>query len=257
MRHDEQPPYQVVADDLRRRLLGDEWPVGAKLPSRAQLARAYGVGPNVLQRAQERLIIEGLLEGRAGSGTYVATARERRRMVRTRHGERRGGSPFRADMAEQGRTGTWEADSKARTPAPEGIASRLGISPGDPTVRTSYEFLADGQPTQLSVSWEPMAITGETPIVLPEMGPLAGKGVVERMRSIGVEIANVVEVPRPSRATQEQANLLGISVGDLVLVIERTYYDADGRAVETADIVVPDVRWEVAYEFAVDRPAPA
>ncbi len=98
-----------------------------------------------------------------------------------------------------------------------------------------------------------MAITDGTPVVLPEMGPLAGMGVVERMRSIGVHIDVAVEVPRPARATQEQANLLGISVGDMLLQIERTYYDTDGHPVETADIVVADVRWEVAYEIPIEQ----
>ncbi|MGP4086057.1 GntR family transcriptional regulator [Streptomyces sp. KR55] len=245
-------PYLEVADSLRARILAGEWEVGARLPSRAQLAKEYGVGRNVTQRAMDRLIIEGLLEGRAGSGTYVRKPRERMRMVRSRHRERRGGSPFRADMKEQGKAGTWESHSQARVPAPEAIAERLAIAPGDLCVTTRYEFLADGHPVQLSESWEPMAITDGTPIVLPEMGPLAGMGVVERMRSIGVEIETAVEVPRPARATQAQANLLGISLGDLVLEIERTYYDTDGRPVETADIVVPDVRWEVAYEFGVE-----
>ncbi|MFE0701565.1 GntR family transcriptional regulator [Streptomyces sp. NPDC058872] len=245
-------PYLQIADALRARIVSGEWPVGERLPSRAQLAEEYGVGRNVTQRAMDRLIVEGLLEGRAGSGTYVRSPRERLRMVRSRHRERRGGSPFRADMREQGRAGTWEARSEARTPAPAHIAERLAIGVGDPCVVTRYEFLADGQPVQLSQSWEPMEITGDTPVVLPEMGPLAGAGVVERMRSIGVRIETAVEVPRPSRATQEQANLLGISLGDLVLLIERTYYDEEGRPVETADVIVPDVRWEVAYEFGVD-----
>lgn len=247
-------PYLHVADDLRRRVKAGEWAVGEKLPSRAQLAERYDTGRNVLQRAMERLIIEGVLEGRAGSGTYVRQPRERLRMVRSRHRERRGGSPFRADMKEQGREGSWESHAQARVPAPEGIAQRLAIQPGDPTVHTRYEFLADGMPVQLSQSWEPMAITDGTPVVLPEMGPLAGSGVVERMRSIGVVIETAVEVPRPARATQEQANLLGISVGDLLLEIERTYYDTDGRPVETADITIPDVRWEVAYEIPIDQP---
>ncbi|MFF1359609.1 GntR family transcriptional regulator [Streptomyces sp. NPDC058297] len=249
----EPPPYQRVAADLRRRISAGEWGVGDRLPSRAQLAAHYSVGPNVLQKATERLIIEGILEGRSGSGTYVCRPRERRRMVRSRHRERRGGSPFRADMSELGQAGAWESNSQARTPAPDHIAQRLGISPGDLCVRTDYEFLADGRPVQTSASWEPMAITGQSPIVLPEMGPLAGRGVVERMRSIGIAIDNAVEIPRPGRATQAQANLLGISVGDLVLLIERTYYDTDGRPVETADIVVPDVRWEVAYEYGIER----
>jgi GntR family transcriptional regulator len=245
-------PYLEVADALRARVLAGEWEVGERLPSRARLAKEYGVGRNVTQRAMDRLIVEGLLEGRAGSGTYVRKPRERMRMVRSRHRERRSGSPFRADMKERGRNGTWESHSQARVPAPEAIAERLAIHPGDPCVTTRYEFLADGQPVQLSQSWEPMAITDGTPIVLPEMGPLAGAGVVERMHSIGVRIESAVEVPRPARADQTQANLLGITVGDLVLQIERTYYDTDGRPVETADITIPDVRWEVAYEFSVD-----
>jgi GntR family transcriptional regulator len=247
-------PYLAVAAVLRARIVAGEWEVGERLPSRARLAEEYGVGRNVMQRAMDRLIIDGLLEGRAGSGTYVRTPRERLRLVRSRHRERRGGSSYGAGMRERGRADAWDSHSQVRVPAPEAIAERLAITPGALCVRTHYEFLAGGEPVQLSESWEPMAITDGTPIVLPEEGPLAGKGVVERMRSIGVVIDTVVEVPRPARATQAQANLLGISIGDLVLHIERTIYDTDGDPVETADIVIPDARREVVYEFAAERP---
>jgi GntR family transcriptional regulator len=247
-------PYLAVADMLRARILAEEWESGERLPSRARLSEEYGVGRNVMQRAMDRLIIDGLLEGRAGSGTSVRTPRERLRLVRSRHRERRCGSSPCSEVRERGRADAWDSHSQVRVPAPEEISERLGIRPGDLCVNTHYEFLADGQPVQLSESWEPMAITEGTPIVLPERGPLAGKGVVERMRSIGVVVSTVVEVPRPARATQAQANLLGISVGDLVLQIERTIYDTDGRPVETADMVIPDVRREVVYEFGVDRP---
>lgn len=86
-------PYLAVADALRARILAGEWEIGERLPSRAQLAQEYGVGRNVTQRAMDRLIIKGLLEGRAGSGTYVRMPRERLRMVRSRQRERRDGSP--------------------------------------------------------------------------------------------------------------------------------------------------------------------
>ncbi|MFE9791269.1 GntR family transcriptional regulator [Streptomyces goshikiensis] len=240
-------PYLAVAEVLRARILAGEWEIGERLPSRARLAVEYGVGRNVMQRAVDRLIIDGLLEGRAGSGTYLRMPRERLRLVRSRHHERQ-------DRRERGRADAWDSHSRVRVPAPEPIAERLAISSGDLCVHTHYEFLADGQPVQLSASWEPMAITDGTPIVLPEQGPLAGKGVVERMRSIGVVISTVVEVPRPARATQRQANLLGISVGDLVLQIERTIFDTGGRPVETADMVIPDARREVVYEFGVGLP---
>ncbi|MEV5197811.1 GntR family transcriptional regulator [Streptomyces sp. NPDC053720] len=247
-------PYLAVADVLRTRILAGEWQIGERLPSRARLSEEYGVGRNVVQRAMDRLITDGLLEGRAGSGTYVRTPRERLRLVRSRHRDRGFGSFPGPGARQPGSADAWDSHSKVCVPAPEEVAVRLGIRPGDLCVNTHYEFLADGQPVQLSDSWEPMAITDGTPIVLPEMGPLAGKGVVERMRSIGVVISTVVEVPRPARATQAQANLLGISVGDLVLQIERTIYATDGRPVETADMVIPDMRREVVYEFGVDRP---
>ncbi|MEU6236568.1 GntR family transcriptional regulator [Kitasatospora sp. NPDC047058] len=243
-------PYRAVSDALRARILAGEWRTGARLPSRARLAVEYGVGRNVTQRAVEHLIADGLLEGRSGSGTYVRIPSERLEMVRARHLGHRAGSP------ERGRATAWDAHSRVRVPAPEAIAERLGIGPGDPCVTTHYEFLAGGQPVQLSESWEPMAVTAGTPVVLPETGPLAGRGVVARMRSIGVLVRTVVERPRPAHATREQALLLGIGAGDLVLRIERTLYDADGRAVETADIVIPDGRRAVVYEFGADHPEP-
>lgn len=245
------PSYLRIADDLRARITGGEWAVGERLPGRGELGRHYGVGSTVIQRAQERLNIEGLLEGRAGSGTYVRTPRKRRRMVRTRHSEQRENRPFVAQMRELGLTGTWESRTQARVVPPPEISDRLGLGPDELTVYTQYEFLANGQPVQLVQSWEPMALTGGTPVMLPEAGPLGGQGVVARMRSIGVTVASAAETPHPARATAEQANLLGVSVGDLIVRIERTYLDRDGRPVETADVIVPDARWQVTYEIPV------
>lgn len=125
-------PYLAVADALRARILAGEWGIGERLPSRAQLAEEYGAGRNVMQRAVDGLIINGLLEGRAGSGTYVRIPRERLRMVRSRHRERRGGFPSRACTKERGKAGAWDSHSQARVPAPDAIAERLAISPGRP-----------------------------------------------------------------------------------------------------------------------------
>jgi GntR family transcriptional regulator len=247
----DQPPYLRIADQLRGRIARQEWTPGDRLPSRAELAQEYGVGDNVVRRAQELLISVGVLEGRAGSGTYVAAPRERLRIVRSIYREQAGGSPFRADMAALGRRGTWESRTDAKVSAPAEIAGRLGIAEGDLCVRTSYEFLADGKPAQLSTSWEPYALTGGTLIVLPEGGPHAGIGVVRRMAEIGVTVTRAVEQPSPRAATAEEATLLGVQKGTLVTHITRTYYAEDGRPVETADIVVPSTLCEIVYEVPV------
>lgn len=173
------------------------------------------------------------------------------RMVRSLSRERRGGSPFRADMAALGRNGTWEHHTDAKVPAPPDIAARLGIGEGDLCVRTRYEFLSDSKPVQLSTSWEPYALTGGTIVVLPEGGPHAGRGVVERMAAIGIHISHAVEQPEPGHATAEEAQLLGLQRGSLVTRIQRTYYRDDGRPVETADIIVPAAHAEIVYEVQI------
>ncbi|GLX35177.1 GntR family transcriptional regulator [Streptomyces lavendulae] len=245
-------PYLQVVDSLRARIEAGEWAIGDKLPSRARFADEYAVGQSVTQRAMEQLIIEGFLEGRAGSGTYVRTPRRRMRMLRTRRRVPGAGNTFRSEAAAHGIAASWDSRTVPQAPAPERIAARLAIEPGAPCVMTRYEFMADGSPAELSESWEPLAITAGTPVVLPEEGEMRGAGVVARMRSIGITVASVVEVPRPSRADQNQANLLGISLGSLITQIERTYIDVDGRPVETADLVIPDSRYEIAYAFPVD-----
>ncbi|WP_328962376.1 GntR family transcriptional regulator [Streptomyces virginiae] len=249
----EQPPYLRVADVLRQRIAEHEWTPGDRLPSRSQIAEECGVGENVVRRAQELLISQGVLEGRAGSGTYVAEPRRRVRVVRSSAREQPGGSPFRADMQALGKQGHWESRTEAKVPAPAEIAARLGIAEGDLCVRTVYEFLADGRPVQLSASWEPYELTAGTLVVLPEGGPHAGVGVVNRMAEIGVTVSHAVEQPEPRHATAEEASLLGIQKAALVTHIRRTYYSDQGRPVETADIVIPTALCEIVYAIPVSR----
>ncbi|UYQ63173.1 GntR family transcriptional regulator [Streptomyces peucetius] len=249
----EQPPYLRIADVLRRRIAEHEWTPEDRLPSRAQIAQECGVGENVVRRAQELLISQGVLEGRAGSGTYVAEPRRRVRVVRSTAREQRGSSPFRADMKAAGKQGDWESRTEAKVPAPAEIATRLGIGEGDLCVRTVYEFLADGKPVQLSTSWEPYDLTAGTLVVLPEGGPLAGAGVVERMAEIGITVSHAVEQPEPRHADAEEASLLGIHKAALVTHIRRTYYSDEGQPVETADIVVPAALCEIVYEIPISR----
>ncbi|THA47216.1 GntR family transcriptional regulator [Streptomyces sp. A1136] len=249
----EQPPYLRIADVLRQRIAEHVWTAGDRLPSRAQIAEECGVGENVVRRAQELLISQGVLEGRAGSGTYVAEPRRRVRVVRSSAREQPGGSPFRADMQALGKQGNWESRTEAKVPAPAEIAARLGIAEGGLCVRTVYEFLADGRPVQLSTSWEPYELTAGTLVVLPEGGPHAGVGVVNRMAAIGITVSHAVEQPEPRQATAEEASLLGIQKAALVTHIRRTYYSDQGQPVETADIVIPAALCEIVYEIPVGR----
>ncbi|WP_030299059.1 GntR family transcriptional regulator [Streptomyces katrae] len=243
--------YQRVADAFRARITDGTWPPGHRLPSRAELGAEFGGGDNVIRKAQELLISEGLLEGRPGSGTYVLAPQERLHMLRSPAP----GHPS-ASLAPAG-ISTWDAQSTAKVPAPAAIAARLGITAGDLCVRTEYEFLDTGRrPVMTSTSWEPMAITGQSAVVLPDGGPLGGRSVIDRMAHLGIAVVRTVERPRPVQADRDQAQRLNIPAGSLALLIERTFYDDGDRPVETADLLLPADRWDIDYDIPLASAGP-
>ncbi|MEV0614051.1 UTRA domain-containing protein [Nonomuraea sp. NPDC050404] len=177
-------------------------------------------------------------------------------LVRSWNRNARGGSPFAAEMAAQGQAGTWSYDSRTASAPPE-IRRRLGLDESAEdldVIRTRYVFRGDDRPVMLSTTWEPLGMTRGTPIVLPEDGPHAGKGVVERMRQIGVQVTHAAEVVSARNATVEEAKQLDLRAPAIVLTIERTYY-ADTRPIETADIIIPADRYQVLYGTSIwDEP---
>lgn len=239
-------PYLVIAEELRGRIVNGEFTAGDRLPSVAELGREHGVSPSVGARAYTVLVDEGLVISRHGAGHYVRGPETPLLLVRQSRPDP-DDSPFAQGTAEQGSVGTWRHDSSTAL-ADARIAARLGIAEGDAVMRTEYVYLADDVPVMLATSWEPMAVTGHSTIVLPEAGPYAGIGVAARMRVIGIEVGEAVERVRARSATRAEASALGINPSAPVMFIERTYYDqASGRPVETAGITMRGDRWVAVY----------
>ena len=242
----ETPLYLRVAEELRARIESGELTAGTRLPSVAEISRQYGGSNSVASGAYKLLVEEGLVVSRHGAGHYVRGTEAPALLVR-QHRRRSEDSPFAEGAAEQGAVGTWRHESTTEQ-ATAAVAARLGIGAGDAVMHTSYTYLANDQPVQLAESWEPMALTGQSLIALPEVGPYAGVGVAARMRVISVEVGDPVERVRARQATRQEAQALGMTPRGPVLAIERTYYDqATGRPVETADIVMRGDRWVSIY----------
>ncbi|GAA2917249.1 GntR family transcriptional regulator [Streptomyces mexicanus] len=245
----EQPAYLRVAGDLRKKIVEGLLPPHTRLPSQARIREEYGVSDTVALEARKVLMAEGLVEGRSGSGTYVRERPTPRRIARSGFRPATGATPFRQEQAAAEARGTWESSS-VQTEAGPAVAERLGIEPGDRVMRTKYVFRDAGEAMMLSTSWEPLALTGRTPVMLPEEGPLGGMGVVERMRAIDVIVDNVTEEVGARPGLAEELHTLGGVPGHVVMVIQRTFY-ASGRPVETADVVIPADRYRVSYHLPV------
>jgi GntR family transcriptional regulator/MocR family aminotransferase len=66
------PIYRQLYDGLRSGILAGSLSAGTRLPSTRTLATELGVSRTTVVTAFENLLAEGYLEGRVGSGTYVA-----------------------------------------------------------------------------------------------------------------------------------------------------------------------------------------
>jgi len=69
------PKHQQVYRALEREIRTGRWRRGERLPSEAELVTRFGVSRITVGRAVRDLQVEGLVERRVGSGTYVAAGR--------------------------------------------------------------------------------------------------------------------------------------------------------------------------------------
>jgi DNA-binding GntR family transcriptional regulator len=246
------PVYLRVLDDLRMRIREGVLAPGARVPSRNAIIARYGVGETAAKHALQVLATEGLIEARAGSGSYVRQAPASRHLEHDRlHFP---GSPFGLEESvlpgDPARRLTWEHQTEQVTPPPA-IARRLGASAAAVLVTaTRYLLTADGEPVQLAISYEPAGLTAGTAIALPEQGPFAGRGVIERLKSIGIEVDQVLEELSVRQSLLAEAQALALPPGAPVLLVERLHLSG-GLPVETADIVVPADRFRLRYRFGV------
>src|SRR5438067_1037548 len=66
------PLHRQLYDELRSAVLAGRLSPGARLPSTRSLSADLGISRNTAAGAFDQLLAEGYLEGKVGSGTYVA-----------------------------------------------------------------------------------------------------------------------------------------------------------------------------------------
>lgn len=240
------PVYLRVLEDLRARISEGLLEPGARVPSRNAIIARYGVGETAAKHVLQVLAAEGLIEARAGSGSYVRKAPVTRLMDHDRlHYP---GSPFGPGEPAGRLSLEYQAE---QVPPPPLITQRLGLKPGsDAVMRTRYLLSADGTAIQLTTSYEPVQITGGTMIAVPEQGTFAGHGVIERMKAIGICVDEVTEVISVRPSLRSEATVLAISPGAPVLLVQRTHL-AGGMAVEAGDIVLAADSFRLRYRIPV------
>ncbi len=225
--------YQVIADDLRRRIRSTEFDLSGVLPSESELSSHYAASRVTVRRALEVLRLEGLLESRQGFGWMVA------------------GEPLRQDLHH---LGTMEAQLSAAGIRSERRILSFGFVQASPRVRdllgerTVLEVarlnLADGVPIGRVTVWCP-----------EELGATLSRDDVERasfLEQLPVALGGASQMIGAELVSGDDAELLGVPAGSPVLVAERITRNADARPVLVSHHVFPAHRMRFAVELPVD-----
>lgn len=205
---------------LRERILNGALEPGSRLPGELSIAAEYGVSRVTVRRALDTLAIDGLIDRRPGSGTFVQ--------------ENSSVQPIVADLSnvlshlvEMGRRTSVRLLSFAYVNPSESVAAALGLGSGERAQRSIRVRLIDGAPFSYLVTHVPERIGvtySETDLAsTPLLGLLERSGIVveEASQSIGATLAG-----------PDVAEALALEIGSPLLSLTRVVWDPSGQGVE-------------------------
>ncbi|WP_386430634.1 GntR family transcriptional regulator [Streptomyces polygonati] len=189
---------------------------------------------------------EGVAESRKGAGVFVREFRPVRRRGIDRLSARRwgaGGSIWEADAVER----DLDVDrlSVGHTTSPESVARVLELPAAAEVCVRSRRYVLDGKPV-LATSYLSAELLAGTAITREDTGP---GGVYARLAEIGHRPAHFREEVRSRMPSQDEAERLGLSPGTPVILIHRTAFTADGRAVELNEMTLDAAAYVLEYDF--------
>ncbi len=211
------PRYYAVKTQLLE--LTGKLGEGAVLPSERELAERFGVARMTLRQAVSELVLEGKLQRRHGSGTYIMPPKlvQPLSLVSLSEGIRR-----------QGATPSRKLVTLEHLPADPTLAADLNIEPGDLVLHIERTVEATGQHVGLESTYLAAA---RFPSLLDVFDPATSLHSCLANR-LGVVFAEAEERVETVLATPREAKLIGTNPALPMLLLHRRSLDPDGVPIE-------------------------
>jgi DNA-binding GntR family transcriptional regulator len=159
------------------------------------------------------------------------------------------GDAWGKEGAAQGRTGTQRILFAGEAPAPDEVASALGVQLGQTVILRRRLILLDDIPVELADSYWPLAVAAGTALASP--GKVKG-GAPTLLAELGCKPAAVMENVRTRPATPEEREALAMEdSGEWVLTLRRTVTNASNRPYEVFISVAPGHVGQLNYSMKV------
>ena len=210
------PLYYQMAKAIEKDIETGTLAPGQRLENEIALAGRLRVSRPTARRALQELVDLGMLVRKRGVGTQVAPARVHRRVDLT--------SLF-DDLAGSGRTPATTVLEYSVGPGTPEISAVLEIPLGAEVVTVRRLRYADGEPLALMINHMALEIA-------PTHEELNDLGLYAALRGHGIEIHMAQQHIGARTATAAEARILKEKPKAALLTMERTAYDAAGRAIE-------------------------
>lgn len=212
---------------LKRRISEDIGRLGMRpgdlLPGEHKLCEQFGVSRTVVRQALLQLEHQGVIERVKGKGTFVAHRKVPESLVHTLTGlyeevEARGGH-VHSDVRRQ-----------ESLPADDEVADALGVAPGTPVVVIERLRYVDDEPWSWTTTYLPYEVGN---LVLH--ADLREQSLYALLATHGIRAVRGVRSAEAASADAAQAALLGVDVGQALLVLRSVAYDEHDRPMEYFD----------------------
>ncbi|HET6857231.1 MAG TPA: GntR family transcriptional regulator [Streptomyces sp.] len=257
--------YERIADDLRQTIRAGRLSPGDRLPSEATLVEQYGKSLPTLRQALSLLQAEGLIEKKHGRGNFVRRPRTMVERTNSRHQWEK--DRAREPEAARAQTGATEHDTGltlndlvfratyAEIKAEQELAVAFGVPEGTLLVERVYRtrYRSEGAPFNLVCSYLVLDMVAGNPALLDETKEPWPGGTQNQLHTVGIELARIEERVTARPPTAEEAAELDLPPGTAVLVLRKTSFDVDDRAVEISDVVLPGDRTEMLFTTHLER----
>lgn len=228
------PPYARVKQFLKKELAQGRWPPGALMPSEAELVARFGVSRMTVNRALRELQGEGFVERVQGVGTFAAQLHRVSSTLTIRD--------LHEEIVARGHVHHAEVHVAREERASPALAERLGLQPGGAVFHTLIVHQENGVPLQC-----------EDRYVNPACAPdyLAQDFTRVTPTHYLLQVAPLWEAQyaiEASRATDREAELLGIARDEACLVVVRRTVSR-GVPITLARLVHPGARYQIDGAF--------
>ena len=225
------PLVYQLSEAIRDKIVRGEYRPGELIPTEDQLEKFYGVSRTTVRLALAKLVNEGYIRRQQGKGTYVNP-----RGLVTK-GKR---MPLSTDMfgvksttqiiQSAGMKVRTEVLHFARELPSEDVAEKLGINEKDPVLHFERLRYADDRPLVLEKSWIPAA---QCPDLKRE--DIRGSLYLVLSKKYHRQIAAAYQSLRAILASELDARILDLQIGEPVMLVHGVTYLDDGRAIEAQE----------------------